>query len=77
MSIDVTRVEGATRAVRVSWLSLSGDVSAASIYAEAGDMTVEITTRYFWVEQVGSDVVKKLSPLLESISIDSTKFPRR
>ena len=77
MSIDVTRVEGATRAVRVSWLSLSGDVSAVSIYAEAGDMTVEIATRYFWQEQVGSDVVKKLAPLLESISIDSTKFPRR
>ena len=77
MRIDVTSVEGATRTVRVSWASLSGDLSTESIFAESGDMTAEITVRYFWQEQVYSDVVDKLAPLFESISLDSAEFPRR
>ena len=75
LSVESTTVEGASRAVRASSLSMSGDVSAQALYAEAGGMTVEVSLHYFWIDQLNSDIVEKLSSLLDSVTIEPEGFP--
>ena len=77
LRIGVAGVGGAARAAKASWVGLSGDLNNVHIFAEAGDMTVEVAVYYSPYEHWGSDIVDKLAPLLESISLNSAEFPRR